>query len=205
MLVKLGMMQNKLIIGLTGGSGCGKSIVAKAAVDLGFKHIDADILGHKVILKPNEAYYKLINEFGEEILDENRVIDRKKLGKIVFADSEKLKMLNKIVHPAIINMTKNLLADFTIIDGAVIHLTPEIVEMCDVIIAVTNSDERRIEFICNRDGISMENAKKRIASQPDNDFYSDFADVVIHSDCDIDELYEKSKNVIRRCICEKNI
>ena len=121
MLVKHGMMQNKLIIGLTGGSGCGKSVVAKAATDLGFKHIDTDKLGHKVLLKPNEAYYQLIKEFGEEILDENKNIDRKKLSKIVFSNQDKLKILNKITHPAITSMTKDMLSDYTIIDGAVIH------------------------------------------------------------------------------------
>lgn len=204
MLVKHGMMRNKFIIGLTGGSGCGKSVVAKAATDLGFKHIDTDELGHNVLLKPNEAYYKLVEEFGEEILNGNGVIDRKKLGNIVFSNSKKLEILNNITHPAITEVVKDMLEDLTIIDGAVIHLTPEILEMCDVIIAVTNSDDRRIDFICNRDKISVDSAKKRIQSQPDNDFYSTFADIVIHSDCDIAELYEKSKQIIMRCISEKN-
>ncbi len=199
------MMQNKFIIGLTGGSGSGKSIVAKAAVDLGFKHIDTDVLGHEVILKPNEAYYQLIKEFGEEILDDKKAIDRKKLGKIVFSDSEKLKLLSSITHPAIIKKTKEMLSELTIIDGAVIHLTPEILELCDVTISVINSDERRVEFICKRDGISEESAKKRMSSQPDNNFYSNFADIVIQSDCNIDELYEKSKVIIRKCISEKYI
>ena len=119
MLVKRGMMQNKLIIGLTGGSGCGKSVVAKAATDLGFKHIDTDKLGHKVLLRPNKTYYQLIKEFGEEILDENKNIDRKKLGNIVFSNQDKLKILNKITHPAITSMIKEMLCDYTIIDGAV--------------------------------------------------------------------------------------
>ena len=54
------MMQNKIIIALTGGSGCGKSVVAKAASDLGFKHIDADLIGHDIILKPQKAYYEIV-------------------------------------------------------------------------------------------------------------------------------------------------
>lgn len=197
------MKQNKFTIGLTGGSGCGKSIVAKAAVDLGFVHIDTDKLGHEVILKPNKAYYEIIKEFGNGILDENDVINRKKLGKIVFSNPDKLVALNKITHPAIIEKTKELMGDFTIIDGAVIHLTPEIVDLCDVIITVTNSDERRIRFICNRDNIDEVTAKKRIESQPDTKFYTEFADIVIHSDCDIDEMYNKSLKIIKRCISEK--
>lgn len=198
------MMQNRLIIGLTGGSGCGKSVVAKAASDLGFLHIDADKLGHKVILKPRRAYYELIEEFGDIIIGENGEINRKILGQIVFSDAGKLKKLNEIIHPRIIEETRKLLTDKTVIDGAVIHQTPEIIEMCDFIIAVTNSDERRIEFICNRDNIDRKTAENRIKSQPNNDFYSDFADVVIHSDCGIDELYNKSLNIIKRCVSEKN-
>lgn len=203
-MVKHGMKQSRLIIGLTGGSGSGKSVVAKAAADLGFVHIDTDKLGHEVILKPNKVYYNLVEEFGDDILDANGEINRKKLAKIVFSDSEKLKKLGSITHPAIVEKTKEMLGEYSIIDGAVLHQTQDIVDMCDYIIAVTNSDERRIRFICNRDNIDFNTAKKRIESQPGNDFYSDFADIVIHSDCEIDELYNKSLNVIKRCIGEKN-
>ena len=198
------MKRNKLIIGLTGGSGCGKSIVSKAASDLGFVHIDTDLLGHEVILKPNEAYYKLVKEFGKDILGENEEISRKKLGNIVFSDPKKLQTLNNIVHPAIVDMTKSMLGEYTIIDGAVIHLTKDITDMCDFIIAVVNSDERRIKFICNRDNIDRETAIKRIKSQPDSDFYKNFADIIIESDSDINGLYNKSLDVIKRCISEKN-
>ena len=105
------MKQTKLIIGLTGGSGCGKSIVSKAASDLGFIHIDTDKIGHDVILKPSKTYPKLIDEFGASILDADGEINRKKHGSIVFSNPEKLKKLNQIVHPAIIENTKNMLKE----------------------------------------------------------------------------------------------
>ncbi len=199
------MKQNKYTIGLTGGSGCGKSVVARAAVDLGFVHIDTDKLAHKIILKPSKAYYHLVESFGELILSENGEIDRKKLGAIVFSDEEKLNLLNSITHPEITEMVRNMLGDYTIIDGAVLHKTPDIVDLCDCIIAVTNSDDRRIKFICKRDNIEKDVAKRRINSQPDNAFYENFADIVIHSDCDIEELYNKSINVIKGCISEKTV
>ena len=199
------MKQNKLVIGLTGGSGCGKSIVSKAASDLGFVHIDTDKLGHDVILKPNKAYYNLVEEFGDVILDANGEINRKKLGNIVFSDAEKLNKLNSIVHPAIVKKTIEALGDYSIIDGAVIHQTPEILDICDYLITVTNSDERRIKFICERDGIDAESAIKRIKSQPNNEFYESFADIVINSDSDVNDLYNKSIEIIKRCISEKTI
>ena len=197
------MMQNKITIGLTGGSGSGKSIVASAAVYLGFVHIDTDILGHNIILKPNKTYYDIVKFFGEEILDSNREIDRKKLGEIVFSNPEKLNILSNITHPAIIEKTKNMMGNYTIRDGAVLHQTKEIIDMCDFIIAVTNSHKRRIEFICKRDNISEESAENRIMSQPNNEFYSKFADIVINSNCSIEELYNKSLEIIKRCIGEK--
>ena len=198
------MKQSKLIIGLTGGSGCGKSVVSKAASDLGFVHIDTDKLGHDVILKPNNAYYNIIAEFGTGILGDDDEINRKKLAEIVFSDADKLEKLNNIVHPAIVEKTKESIEEYSIIVVAVLHHTKEIVDMCDFIIAVTNSDERRIEFICKRDNISTESAIKRIKSQPNNDFYADFADIVINSDSDIDDLYNKSIKIIKECISEKN-
>lgn len=203
MLVKRGMMQNKLVIGVTGGSGCGKSIVSSAAESLGFLHIDTDVLGHEIILKPKPAYMQIVKEFGKSILAENGEIDRSKLGALVFADKSKLEILNSITHPQIENEVKSMLAERTVIDGAVLYKSPGLLKLCDCIIAVTNSDERRVSFICSRDGINTEAALKRIKSQPDNEFYSSRADYIINSDCDIKELFSRSVDVIKRCIIEK--
>lgn len=194
------MTQNKILIALTGGSGSGKSIVAKAASDLGFKHIDADLIGHDIILKPQKAYYEIVKAFGSEILDDNNEINRRKLGEVVFNDAGKLKLLCNITHPAITEKILDLLEDRTIIDGAVLYKTPELLSKCNYIIAVTNSDERRVDFICKRDNIDREVALARIKSQPDNSFYVKNADFVINSDCDIEEMYKKSVEVIKRCI-----
>lgn len=198
------MTRNRLIIGLTGGSGSGKSIVAKAAKDLGFSHIDTDTVGHEVILKPKPAYYEILNTFGTLVLNSHGEIDRKKLGDIVFNDAYKLAKLSKITHPAITDYIINNSAEMTIVDGAVLHQVPELIKMCKYIICVSNSTERRIEFICKRDNISAEQATKRINSQPDNNFYENLSNFVIVSDCTEDELYNKAYNLIKRCIIEKD-
>lgn len=199
MLVIHGMMQNNIVIGLTGGSGCGKSIFAKAAVDLGFTHIDADVIGHNIIKKGSVAYNKIICSFGKEILDENGEIIRRKLGEIVFSDADKLELLNSILHPLITNEITSMINGPTVIDGAVLHKTPDIIKLCNYIVAIINSTERRIKFICDRDKIDKTSALKRISSQPDNDFYSKIADIVIDSDSDAEALYNKSIEVIKRC------
>lgn len=200
------MTQNKrLVIGVTGGSGCGKGVFSSAAEKLGFVHIDTDKIGHDIILKPNKAYYMIVEEFGKEVLDENGEIDRKKLGALVFGDSEKLDKLNAIMHPEITKRVFEMLGEKSVIDGAVLYKTPDIIKICDYIVALTNSDDRRINFICKRDGLTPDAALQRIKSQPDNEFYSQGADFVINSDCGIEEMLKKSSDLIKRCISEKNI
>ena len=87
----------------------------------------------------------------------------------------------------------------TVIDGAVLHKTPDIIKLCNYVVAIVNSTERRVKFICDRDKIDNLSALKRISNQPDNDFYSNFADFVINSDSDIEDLYNKTIEVIKRC------
>ena len=197
------MKQNRIIIGLTGGSGSGKSVVAEAAKSLGFTHIDTDLIGHAVILKPQQAYYEIINEFGKSVLGTNGEIDRKKLASIVFGNEELLNKLNSIVHPQITKAVVSQLSERSVIDGAVLHKAPDLLKLCDYVIAVTNSDERRVDFICRRDGINEEQAMARIKSQPNNEFYSQNADFTIDSDCDVDGLMLKASKIIKRCISEK--
>ena len=155
------MMQNKLIIGLVGGSGSGKSIVASAAVDMGYTHIDTDKIGHEVILSPSKTYFKIIEEFGRGIVGKDGEINRQKLGEIVFSNNKKLELLSSITHPAIVEKTLSIIDAKTIIDGAVLYKTPELFDICNKIIAVTNDEKRRIKFISRRDLISEDMAKIR--------------------------------------------
>jgi dephospho-CoA kinase (EC 2.7.1.24) len=90
-----------MIIYLTGGIATGKSTVAKIFSELGAYVLDADKMAHKVIMKGTQAYNKIVEIFGKDILDENGEIDRKKLGKIVFKDKTLLAKLEEIVHPEV--------------------------------------------------------------------------------------------------------
>ena len=87
--------------GLTGGAGSGKSTVAAMFAELGARVIDADRVAHEVIRSPQPAYHEIVREFGFEILDSEGEIDRKRYAAIVFANPEKLKILNAIVHPRV--------------------------------------------------------------------------------------------------------
>jgi dephospho-CoA kinase len=90
------------VIGITGNFGTGKSYVASLFRALGARVIDADRIAHEVIRRGRGEYAKAVAVFGREILDKKRNIDRKKLAGAVFSDKEKLKALNSIIHPAVI-------------------------------------------------------------------------------------------------------
>src|SRR5919109_300669 len=87
------------VIGLTGGIGTGKSTVTQMLAQLGAAVIDADKVGHQIYLPDLPAWHEIVDTFGAEVLNADRAINRQALGKIVFADPEGLRRLNRIVHP----------------------------------------------------------------------------------------------------------
>ena len=163
-----------LIVGLTGGIVGGKSTVASMFRDLGAKSIDADRLGHSVILPYKPAWKKIVKLFGEDILRNDLTIDREKLGKIVFADQALLKKLNEITHPEIIKLIKkeiNLARNKThnqekilIIDAALIY-EAKIDRLIDKIIVVYIDEDEQIKRLIKRNNLSKDEALQRVKSQ----------------------------------------
>ena len=100
-----------LRVGLTGGLATGKSFVGHALADLGCHFIEADDLGHQVLLPDGEAYDAVVREFGPGILDAEKQIDRRKLGALVFGQPELLQKLNRMVHPPVGARQARLIAE----------------------------------------------------------------------------------------------
>src|SRR3989344_6481945 len=96
-----------MIIGVTGIFGSGKSTVASLLKKKGFMHINADAIGHTLLQEPS-IHKKVVHEFGKGIISGKR-IDRSKLKQIVFHDPSKLKILNRIIHPAILTEIRKIL------------------------------------------------------------------------------------------------
>ena len=193
MSVKLGMTQNK-IIGLIGGSGCGKSLLCTAARELGYTVIDGDGISHEVLQK--DAYDEIVSAFGEGVLLPDKTVSRATVGKIVFGNPEALDTLNKIMHKHILRRMRMMMTDRCIIDAAVLHKT-ELTRECTCIIAVVADDDVRIGRITERDGITRTAAKQRIAAQPTNEQYEKIADIVIENNGSEQEFLNKARECLQ--------
>ena len=182
-----------MIIGLTGGIASGKSTVSKYLAEKGFKVYDADKIA-KDISGKKSVQEEIILTFGNEILDENGNVDRKKLKEIVFENKKKLKQLNAIIHPKVIDFYKELKEQNT--DKIIIFDVPLLFEsgidkFCDKILVVISDYEIQINRIVERDRIDRELAEKIIKSQLSNEERIKKADVVIENNSSLEDLFEK--------------
>ena len=197
--------RNKMIvIGLTGGSGSGKSTVSNIARQQGFYVIDADQLARDVVAKGQKALSEIVSAFGQEILTENGELNRKKLGSIVFSDKEKLTLLNQITHKYIVQGIKERIETQrkqkqykgVIIDVAIL-IESDLYYMCDIVWVVIANRNSRIERIMKRDLLTYEEAVKRINSQMPDEVMEKYADVIIENTGEIKKLEAYVKNLLK--------
>ena len=193
-----------MIYGLTGGTGSGKSTVAEYLKEFGCTVVDADIIARSVTEKGSEVLKKLSDEFGQEIIDENGELIRKKLGSIVFQDSEKLEKLNEIMRSSLDEKFEKALrqASEERLYGKVFFDAPTLFEskrehFVDRIWVVIADRNTRIERIMKRDGLSREEVEKRMQNQLPDDVKAARADVVIYNDGSLEELREKVRTALK--------
>lgn len=161
-----------LRVGLTGGLASGKSFVGRALEELGCLWIQADELGHRVLRPDGKAYAAVVAEFGGDILKEDGTIDRPRLGCLAFSDPERLAALNSMVHPAVICLEEELIADFaaraphgiTVVEAAILVETGGH-RRFDKLIVTSCSREQQLERAVSRMGMTREQALARIARQ----------------------------------------
>ncbi len=193
------------VIGITGNTGSGKSIACNLFRKKGFFVIDLDKIGHSI-------YENLdcFNEIKENIVGDfitDKKIDRKKLGQIVFRDKDSLKTLTEITDKYIYNETKKLIDlandEIVILDGALIFDSMTML-LCDEIILITSSVEKRINRIVVRDNIDIEYARKRVLSQKDYTNFDYKNKYIIENDGDLSEFESKILTIINK-ILEKSL
>ncbi len=159
----------KMLIGLTGRTGSGKSSAAKIFESLGAFVADCDKIAHEV-LRDEKVKQELCVLFSPDILDKSGEIDRKALGSIVFSDKKKLAQLNGVVHGAIVKKCLELCEssgkDICLMDGSELESSGAD-KLCRHIIVITADEETRLRRIMTRDNIDRESALRRIKAQSD--------------------------------------
>jgi dephospho-CoA kinase len=184
-----------LTIGLTGGIGSGKSTVTKILAELGAPIIDADQVGHAIYAPGGPAYDDMIAAFGAGILADDRTIDRRKLGPIVFADPAALKRLNSIVHPKMFARLREMIEALRaagearpIVVEAAILIEANWLPLFDEIWLVVAAKDRVLERIERDRGLAREQTEARIKAQLADAERRKHAAIVITNDGTIDDL-----------------
>ena len=191
-----------MILGLTGGSGTGKSTVCKYFEDKGFLVIDSDKIARQVCKKGEKCLEEVVAAFGKEILDDEGNLIRSALAKIVFSDEKKLSLLNKITHKYIVLENMNIIENNPhrdIVLDAPLLFEAGMGDICTKRLCVLSHTEKRIERIVCRDNISKENAYARINNQPEDEFYTSRCEYVVHNNSTIEELFAELDRMFGGC------
>ncbi len=182
-----------LIIGITGGSGCGKSTVSRMLCEHGAKTIDADVVYHDLLNNSKQMMRELERRFPEAVNADGKLV-RRELAKIVFSDKEALLNLNKISHKFVLEETERRIAclyeenaPYLCVD-AIALFESGMNSICDATIGVLADREMRIARIMERDKLDFESASARIDAQQPDDFYISKCDYIIRNDGNIDEV-----------------
>ncbi len=190
------LKKNTLAIGLTGGIASGKSAVSSAFADLGCEIVDADIVAREVVEPNTPGLKELIATFGKEIINPDKSLNRKKLRKIVFNNSEKLAKINAILHPLINSSIENKIKNSK--ESLVIVVIPLLCtghnyKWLDRIIVVDVKVETQMQRLLARDNINQELAQKMINSQCSRNERLKLADDVINNEQSLQSLHQRVK------------
>jgi dephospho-CoA kinase len=194
-----------LLVGLTGGIASGKSAVSEMLSELGAPLIDFDELSRRVVEPDKPAWQDIVDFFGQQVLNEDRTLDRDALGAIVFADLEKRKKLESFTHPRI---GEEFFLEVTGIRGkkpeAIIQVAiPLLIEanmqhLFDHLVVVHAPREVQLERLMARDGLAEKDAEARLAAQMPLDDKLDYADTVINNSGSLDDTRNQVEELWQR-------
>jgi dephospho-CoA kinase len=199
--------EDVVLVAITGGIGCGQSSVAKFLEEMGAKIINADQMAHKVVNEDPEAKKEIRKNFGKKVFFRNGKLNRKLLGRIVFEDETKTKLLNKIVHPRMVSRIIDEIEEardtgqykIIAIDAALIYEI-NLEHMFDAVVVVASRLKNRIERIVERDGLSEKEIRDRISKQIPIEDKVKWADFIINNNSSLEQLKKRSANLYHKLI-----
>lgn len=180
-----------MILGITGGTGCGKTTLLGLIAKRGGIVLDCDAIYHQLLSTDAQLLSQIETRFPGTV--ENGILQRKKLGNLVFSDPGALQDLNKITHSAVVSQVRRSLAckpALAAID-AIALFESGLDQLCDVTVAVTAPTEDRVRRLMARDGISEDYARRRIAAQPEESWFREQCSYVLNNDGSPAQFHDK--------------
>ena len=194
----------KMVIGITGSSGAGKSTICNMLQkDYKVKIINADSIAKKLSKKGTNYIIDIIDKFGKDIVDDEGELRRKRLAEIIYTDPEKRKELNnctfKYIRKEIEKQVKKENdTDTTVIIDAPLLFECELDKLCDIVIGIISKREMQIERIVARDNVDYESAEKRLNAQQTNKFYIKKCDEIIENNNNLVNIEKEVKEIVKK-------
>lgn len=199
-------MSKKVVIGILGGIGSGKSTVAKAFEDIGCRVIDADAIAHETLNEP-EISARLVSRWGSDVLDAKGMVNRERVAEHVFSSRQDLDFLNSLVHPLVLDRCEQLLcAHQCEPDTAGIILDmPLLIEVgwkkkCDFLIFVACPDAKRLDWMVKNAKIDVSQLKKRENFQISLDKKKQIAHYIVNNNSDKSDIAEQVAQIFSSII-----
>ena len=195
---------SKIVIGLTGPTGAGKSTVAAALENLGCKIIDADRIAHEIVTQ-SDCIAELKAQYGSDIIGANG-INRRLLAQRAFSNPHNAARLNEITHPKIMKEVIRQITFFQKSEAKAIVLDAALLfesgadQLCSTTIAVTAPFEVRLNRIMKRDSIQEDSAKARMDAQHDSTYYKERAQYVFDGTIDMDGTHAEAQQLLKRIV-----
>ena len=186
-----------LVIGVTGNFGTGKTTVCQMLADLGAAVVNADELGHQVLVSNKQIRNRLAEAFGPSILTKGNVIDRKKLADVAFKNSDSQAKLNRIMHPMIYELVEKEISQLMQSGYTIVTLEAALLieanwnKLVDQIWVTTASQDTIVARLKSQRGFTESEINSRLSRQLPAQEYVKHADVVINTDCSRKELKQK--------------
>lgn len=192
-----------MVIGLTGGIATGKTTVSNYLKELGYPVIDADVIARHVVEPGTKGLRMITDTFGAKVLTSDGQLDRQQLAQLVFTSSEQLQQLNRILQPIIRERIQELIGtskDSVVVIDVPLLYEQHYEELCDVVMVVSVQPQQQLKRLMNRNHLTMDEAKNRVASQMPLSSKERLADVVIDNNGSVEETRQQVKRWLNQVV-----